>query len=124
VDSRFRQGGHDAIQLLERGFRFVQVTLAQKHALKLEYAQTLVALLRNDCGRLVEQVDIVFLVPYYSASGSTLTWDASDATPFKTLLSDRGRVKASVPGIDVTTGNEWNESCVRVVGMARCGGEI
>lgn len=62
IPKRWNQGGYDAAQVLEKSLRFVQVTRAGTHSLKLQYMLALARELVR-IGRVVETVDVVFVVP-------------------------------------------------------------
>ncbi len=62
VPKRWNQGGYDAAQILPASIRFVQVTRAQTHSLKLTYMRALISALVGN-GRSVQSVDIVVVVP-------------------------------------------------------------
>ena len=62
IPKRWNQGGYDAAQVLEKSLRFVQVTRGGTHSLKLQYMRALIVELVR-IGRVVETVDVVFVVP-------------------------------------------------------------
>ena len=63
IPQRWNQGGYDAVQVLDnKRLRFVQITRAAKHSLKLDYYSTLIKQVVQH--REVASVEVVFVIPY------------------------------------------------------------
>jgi hypothetical protein len=61
IPKRWNQGGYDAVQVLDKKLRFVQLTRAATHDLKLDYFSLLIKEVAKT--RVVEEVEVVFVVP-------------------------------------------------------------
>jgi hypothetical protein len=63
VPKRWNQGGYDAVQVLDKKLRFVQITRGATHGLKLHYFSKLIKQVVQ-MQHIVENVEVVFVVPF------------------------------------------------------------
>lgn len=101
--TKVNQGCYDAVQLCKDRIRFVQVTRAKSHSLKLSYVIALVKCLRS-LGCNFDDIDIVVVVPLCQLQRFAISQS--------TVYSDRA-LRALFP--------KWGLHAVQVVGLRRTG---